>query len=938
MGQLGDFEGPAEVDAVVDALTTALEVVSAQLSTQVLENHDKFLEGLGTIAEVEGDLQQAHVVSVNARINLKFAQEEVRTSLRIAERTQQKKMYEDVLEVLMKLQWISHMKADLQGAQEQGEYMEAFMLCAECFDALESMGDVQFAVQLKAGIHGMYMETVDRLDSSLRAVCNDFEDMEYQKILGGFMFLGTSVQEICDKILHCYQELVNGHATKVVRSVLATTPSLANAAVTTDWDVPFAEVAKSVPFHLLRPCLSKLLEILFGVLQSYHRMDVWHESVLREGGLSGIQNGVQKQAFAEPPEEAPTDSSEVPSNSIGQEFPEGSSRDLEAMEEAQREALAVVHATLGQSSKLVWESCARRVRDLLNGPSAFEGEHFLQVMELCQRFSAVGEAFIGSESETLRSTITEHCGRFFDSYHRASMEALGQLLRSEQFVDISGPGDEGGRVSLAGSAPHEAKVAADFDMLVERGNPFRLGGPVWEDGQEEPAELWEDKIDEDGGGERMGQSSSEPGQPSGSSSQGCLTNSARKILKWMSNYVTLMRPLRFRAGDVFGGMCDLFDAYLLEVFLFAGGMSLEELVWEQELTTTRLQSTLLRILTREGSRHRDEVERVRASKPNKVSTTATSGGKFAAELKNFARVFNMDKTSSQAAGVANGLGGGSAPDTPSRGGRTPTSGSVDRSFLMASTNLFGLRETVTAVGSLETLAIELQSARGMLHGLLPPESARVMDSYYSRTVDATQDLKECAFGNAARRLLNQVLDPSRGTAVQVASTSYDKDDPSVSHASWAHILGEHIGRFSEVLNYSGLPKGVVGKLWEHAMAVVAEVVVDGLSRVEKCSMAGRSMMSVDLSHLENSFRLHVPDGVQVNLRAVDTYIKAFYLPWEDLPKWAATHQAEYGRTKILALVNLIAERLVTVEHRQLKRGDIRAMTQQVEAQIDQFMA
>lgn len=34
-----------------------LQVVSAQLSTHVLQNHDKFVQGINTVASVESDLQ-----------------------------------------------------------------------------------------------------------------------------------------------------------------------------------------------------------------------------------------------------------------------------------------------------------------------------------------------------------------------------------------------------------------------------------------------------------------------------------------------------------------------------------------------------------------------------------------------------------------------------------------------------------------------------------------------------------------------------------------------------------------------------------------------------------------------------------------------------------------------------------------------------------------
>lgn len=62
-------------------------------------------------------------------------------------------------------------------------------------------------------------------------------------------------------------------------------------------------------------------------------------------------------------------------------------------------------------------------------------------------------------------------------------------------------------------------------------------------------------------------------------------------------------------------------------------------------------------------------------------------------------------------------------------------------------------------------------------------------------------------------------------------------------------------------------------MWENAIKVAGEVILDGFSRVEMCSMGGRSMMSLDLTYVENLFKCLVPDSVPVNLRVVDTYIK-----------------------------------------------------------------
>lgn len=40
---------------------------------------------------------------------------------------------------------------------------------------------------------------------------------------------------------------------------------------------------------------------------------------------------------------------------------------------------------------------------------------------------------------------------------------------------------------------------------------------------------------------------------------------------------------------------------------------------------------------------------------------------------------------------------------------------------------------------------------------------------------------------------------------------------------------------------------------------------------------------------------------------VDTYIKAFYLPWEELPRWAQVHVAEVGRARVVSLAEAMAE-------------------------------
>ena len=71
-----------------------------------------------------------------------------------------------------------------------------------------------------------------------------------------------------------------------------------------------------------------------------------------------------------------------------------------------------------------------------------------------------------------------------------------------------------------------------------------------------------------------------------------------------------------------------------------------------------------------------------------------------------------------------------------------------------------------------------------------------------------------------------------------------------------------------------------------------------------------------------------PSNVADHMRLVDTYVKAFYIPWgEEVRHWAQTHP-EYTREQIVALVTCIAEA------NQLKRKDRMAMTGQLEADFE----
>ena len=93
------------------------------------------------------------------------------------------------------------------------------------------------------------------------------------------------------------------------------------------------------------------------------------------------------------------------------------------------------------------------------------------------------------------------------------------------------------------------------------------------------------------------------------------------------------------------------------------------------------------------------------------------------------------------------------------------------------------------------------------------------------------------------------------------------------------------------------------RLLLYGCEAVAEVVVEGYSRVKRCTNEGRALMSLDLQVLGNE--LQAVTLARPNLQLVENYVKAFYLPETEYFHWACTHP-EYSRSQVLSLVNLVA--------------------------------
>ena len=388
-------------------------------------------------------------------------------------------------------------------------------------------------------------------------------------------------------------------------------------------------------------------------------------------------------------------------------------------------------------------------------------------------------------------------------------------------------------------------------------------------------------------------------------------------------------------------MTELLDLYCLHVYLaFGDGTFLIDptatVAIEHEGLTPRLRASLQHIAAVSMASHR---------------ATLTAGTKAGSKL---ARVLAVSSTSSNNnsnnSNSSPGVGATIALPTASSSTTVASSPSLDKekvllpppapintitttsnmtnnvptTSLAHSGNLYGLIERFAAGDSLVTMAEYLASAVPSLREFLPADEGPVVAAYGERTLGAAQDLREALLLRVCRLML-----PLKWVPEAVATgPSYQASEPPDEAAPWAKQLTRQFDLFGAQVSHAE-EAGAVGAavvMWGVATKVVAAAVVEGLSRVKKCTLEGRSAMSADLQALIHAVvRLH-PSGVGAadSLRLADDYIKAFYVPLPELPIWASQHP-HYSAAQVMALASCVGE------SSGLKRKELQAALSQVES-------
>ncbi|KAM1309939.1 hypothetical protein ACFX13_006718 [Malus domestica] len=933
-----------------------LDRVAERLSRNVMEHHEVMVKGMHLVRELEKDLKIANVICMNGRRHLTSSRNEVSRDLIVNSNSKKKQALLDMLPVLTELGHALKMQAELESLVEEGNYCKAFQVLSEYLQLLDTFSDLSAVQEMSRGVEVWLGKTLQKLDSLLLGVCQEFNEEGYITVVDAYALIGD-ISGLAEKIQSFFMQEVLSETHSILKNIVQEEDQgfhMQNSRLT------YSDLCLQIPEPKFRQCLLNTLAILFKLMCSYHEIMGFQldnrdsagktpSMTQKESDISPTPGGVQQisppcssqkvnGSLAESvdivPGSAYIDESTTTCSLVEPAGNTTSTNYQNLVDEAskddsttstsgspwyqlRKDATAFVSQTLQRGRKNLWQLTATRVSVLLSSASVSSASihQFLKNYEDLGVFILAGEAFCGIEAADFRQKLKAVCENYFLAFHRQNIHALKMVLEREiwlilppdtvQEITFPGLAGDGAPIIVPSEGNSNARVLhsdkstrvvdtgakkSGFSNWLRNGNPFllklahtskeglkwnsttgesdgnfseRLGDKVSPQNsdsshsnganfvsEEENEDLLADFIDEDS------QLPSRISKPRLSRNQSlhyndgeivAQTGSSICLLRSMDKYARLMQKLEIVNVEFFKGICQLFEVFFHFVFeTFAQQNNNAGGKGSPDPINYRLKTALSRI-------QQDCDQWIKS--PSSSSTSLNSS---------YTDITPMSPPS----------------NTPGTS--------------------FGLKERCAGADTITLVARILHRSKAHLKTMLLQNNAAVVEDFYAHLVDAVPYLVEHIHRTTARQLLH-----INGYVDRIANAKWEVKELGLEHNGYVDLLLGEFKHYKTRLAHGGIRKEVQDLLLEYGLEIVAQTLIEGLSRVKRCTDEGRALMSLDLQVLINGLQHFVAMNVKPHLQIVEAFIKAYYLPETEYVHWARAHP-EYTKNQIVGLINLVA--------------------------------
>ncbi|KAG4387139.1 hypothetical protein GLYMA_11G191100v4 [Glycine max] len=895
-----------------------LDRVAERLSRHVMEHHEVMVKGMNLVRELEKDLRIANVICMNGRRHLTSSMNEVSRDLIVNSYSKKKQALLDMLPTLTELRRALDMPSTLESLVEEGNYWKAFQVLSEYLQILDSLSELSAIQEMSRGVEVWLGRTLQKLDALLLGVCQEFKEDGYITVIDAYALIGDTAG-LAEKIQSFFMQEVISETHSVLKAIVHEDEE----GLSQNSRLTYSDLCLRIPDSKFRQCLLRTLAVLFDLMCSYH--EIMEFQLERKDSAAQTSNKCNEEISCSPGETQEVDSDVRACNnsmSSSRDVIHGSSSREESatkssltetsgspysdfhdtIKEAgkedsatssiespwyhlRKEATTFVSQTLQRGRRNLWHLTASRVSVLLSSAAVCTASihQFLKNYEDLGVFILTGEAFCGIEAVEFRQKLKVVCENYFIAFHRQNVHALKMVLEKETWLKLPPEtvhmisfagliGDGAPLISLSSgkstnvSAVHSIKSVNmvhtgarknGFSHWIKSGNPFQQKLPTSNEGR--------------------GYS-----QPNGSvcgEFDGSSTNNFHDDKTPRKNDINQMNGANSVSEDENE---DLLADFIDEDSQLPSRSSkphhsraLSSHVNDEENTTQTGSSLCL-------LKSMDKYARLM----QKLEVVNVEFFKGVCQLFGFFFYF-IYETFGQQNASSTGKG---------------TSSSLNYRLRTALSRVNQDCEEWIKSQSSSPTSLSSPFVHAELTPTHPPNTNYGHSSGTSLglKVDAVPDLTEHVHRTTVRLLLH-----INGYVERVANCKWEVKELGMEHNGYVDLMLGEFKHYKTRLAHGGIRKEVQDLLLDYGLEIVAETLVEGLSRVKRCSDEGRALMSLDLQVLINGLHHFVSLNVKPKLQMVETFIKAYYLPETEYVHWARAHP-EYSKSQVVGLVNLVA--------------------------------
>ncbi|KAF6147467.1 hypothetical protein GIB67_021293 [Kingdonia uniflora] len=243
-----------------------LDRITERLSRHVMEHHEEMVKGMHLVRELEQDLKVANVICMNGRRHLTSSMNEVSRDLVVNSKAKKKQALLDILPILTELRHAMDMQVSLESHVEEGNYFKAFQVLSEYLQVLDSLSELSAVQEMSRGVEVWLANTLQKLDSLLLGVCQEFKEENYLTVVDAYALIGDIVG-LAEKIQSFFMQEVLSETHSVLKIIVQEAKGLPNMQKSR---LTYSDLCLQIPESKFRECLLRTLGVLFKLVCSYH--------------------------------------------------------------------------------------------------------------------------------------------------------------------------------------------------------------------------------------------------------------------------------------------------------------------------------------------------------------------------------------------------------------------------------------------------------------------------------------------------------------------------------------------------------------------------------------------------------------------------------------------------------------------------------------------